>query len=331
MKIYANLHTHSTHSDGVYTPAELVRVAKDEGYKAVVATDHDTVTAYNEMREACEKEGLETIFGCEFYANCSQYVDCFLDYHLVGFHFNPNHSDMKEYLRKRSADMTDKTEYLFYRAQNEGKISKDITWQEICDYNKGVTWLCNDHVREAMKAKGLVTDLEWNDIFMNAFAASYCRKIGVTSKYPIMEIADLIAMIHDAGGIAVVAHPYDTVQLKTVPELVKMGLDGIEVWHNSIIHRNYQKEALRLALEYGLYVSGGSDHSGLCGGVYKFYDKPEQTVYWAEPCTLGTTKELFDEIKNTKLMDGRDAIIKSYMEEYPDAKIPDFSDFKKEN
>ena len=83
MKLYANLHNHTTHSDGIFTPTELVKVAKEEGYKAVVATDHDTVTAYDEMKAACAAEGLETIFGCEFYANCKQYIDYFLDYHLT--------------------------------------------------------------------------------------------------------------------------------------------------------------------------------------------------------------------------------------------------------
>ena len=46
MKIYANLHTHTTHSDGVYTPAEIVKIAYDEGYRAFAAADHDTITAY---------------------------------------------------------------------------------------------------------------------------------------------------------------------------------------------------------------------------------------------------------------------------------------------
>jgi hypothetical protein len=180
-----------------------------------------------------------------------------------------------------------------------------------------------------MKAKGLVTDMEWNDIFMNAFAASYCRKIGVFSKYPIMEIADLIALIHDAGGIAVVAHPSETVQLRTIPQLVKWGLDGLEVWHNGMVRRGYQKEALRLALEHDLYISGGEDHSGLCGGQYRFYEHPEQTARYVEPCTLGTTKEFYEEIRDRKKLSGREEIIKGYMETYPDVDIPDFSDFKK--
>ena len=316
--MYANLHNHTTHSDGVFSPAELVKVAKDEGYSAVAAADHDTVTAYPEMVEASKKEGLETIFGCEFYAMCAKYKEYFADHHLVGFHFDPNHSDMKEYLRKRSADVAEKTEFLFESAMKDGRLPKGITWQEVVDYNKGITWLCNDHVFAAMHAKGIVTDVEWPHYFKTCFAASYQARIGLKPKYPIMEIEDLIALIHDAGGIAVVAHPCVSIQLSTIPELVAQGLDGLEVWHNGMVRHNYQKQALRYALEYNLYISGGEDHSGLCGGQYKFFENPKETRHWAEPMTLGTTKEFFEEIRDMKKKQGREEIIKSYMEEYQD-------------
>ena len=68
MKYYANLHTHSTHSDGKYTPAQLARMALEEGYGAVAVTDHDTVTGYGELKAECDKLGLETVFGAEFSA-----------------------------------------------------------------------------------------------------------------------------------------------------------------------------------------------------------------------------------------------------------------------
>ena len=323
--MYANLHNHTTHSDGVYTPTELVKVAKDEGYGAVAAADHDTVTANAEVKEACEKEGMETVFGCEFYAMCKKYEGYFSDYHLVGFGFDPNHPDMKEYLRKRSESQSEGCEYKFELAMREGKLPKGITWQEIVDYNKGITWLCNDHVFAAMHAKGLVTEKEWPHYFKTCFAPSFAKTLGLKPKHPIMEIGDLISLIHSAGGIAVVAHPSGSIKIRTITELVKMGLDGLEVWHKSMVSRGYQREALRLALEYDLYISGGEDHSGLCGGQYKFFDNPKETRHWAEPMTLGTTKEFFDEIKNKKKMSGREEIIKSYMEEYPVVALPEFN------
>ena len=66
MKMYANLHNHTTHSDGVYSPEEIVKVAKAEGYSAIAVSDHDTATAYPYLKAACEKENMECIFAVEF-------------------------------------------------------------------------------------------------------------------------------------------------------------------------------------------------------------------------------------------------------------------------
>ena len=62
MKLYANLHTHSNHSDGPYSPEKLVQIAKAEGYKAIALTDHDTATGFAQLEAACLKEGMEYIF-----------------------------------------------------------------------------------------------------------------------------------------------------------------------------------------------------------------------------------------------------------------------------
>ena len=67
MEFYANLHLHSTHSDGVYSPAELVRIAKEEGYKALAITDHGNMFGVVEFYKACKEEGVKPIIGCEVY------------------------------------------------------------------------------------------------------------------------------------------------------------------------------------------------------------------------------------------------------------------------
>ncbi len=321
LQMYANLHNHTTHSDGVFTPEELVKVAKEEGYFAVAAADHDTITAYPEMKAACEREGLETLLACEFYAMCDRYKHIFPDYHLVGFDFDPEHTEMKEYLRKRSADMTSKTEYLFDAAQREGLLTKEIKWQDVLDRNPGVTWFCNDHVYIAMHEMGLVSPTEWPHYFKTCFGAARQKAINADAnkrvKHPIMQIEDLIDLIHDAGGIAVIAHPGEQCgQLETVPDLVRCGIDGIEVWHSDNVRAQAIQKTLEYAREYGLYISGGEDHSGLCGGQYKFFDKPEESIYYAEELSLGTRKEFFEEIKNKRMMSGREELIGKYIELY---------------
>lgn len=290
MQVYASLHAHSTHSDGVYTPAELVKVAKDEGYKAMAVTDHDTVTANAELKEECEKAGLESIFGCEFSTTSTTTG---LNYHITAFHFDPKEPEMKKYLEDLSEKETHQTRELFKRGVEIGYI-KGITWEEVLEYNKGITWFCNEQVFRAMKAKGLATDLDYPEFFDVCFG-DHRDEIPPYCEFKSTE--EVIRLVHKAGGIACVAHPGG--QLHTVPALVEMGIDGIEVWH-SMLDIKARREALTLAEKYDLFVSGGADHEGLLGGEYSRYEHPEETIFWAPPLTLGTTKFFYEEIRDAK-------------------------------
>ncbi|MBR5011169.1 MAG: glycoside hydrolase family 3 C-terminal domain-containing protein, partial [Clostridia bacterium] len=101
MKYYANLHTHSTHSDGKYTPAELARIAAKEGYKAAAVTDHDAATGYPEFKAECDKLGIECIFGVEFTGRSKTLKRAdgrSENFHLTAYHFDPEYPPMKEYL-----------------------------------------------------------------------------------------------------------------------------------------------------------------------------------------------------------------------------------------
>lgn len=302
MKLYANLHNHSTHSDGIYTPTELVKVAAAEGYGAIVLTDHDTVTGYGETAAACAELGLETLFGTEFSSPCDELNDGF---HITAYHFDPEYPPMREYLDQLSARESHQTKVLFERGLSLGLIS-GITWEEVLEYNKGITWLCNEHVFRAMKDKGLITDTEYPAFFENVYGP---HRGEVPDIYPFRQTRDLIALVHEAGGIAMVAHPHN--QLKHLPKLVEWGLDGIEVWHGDLPDIEERREALRLAGEYDLYVSGGADHSGLCGGQYSRYEHPEETVFWLAPCSTGTTEYFFREIRDRKKNPDRRQVIAS--------------------
>ncbi len=294
MKCYANLHLHSTHSDGKYDPATLAQIAFKEGYRAAALTDHDTATGYPEFKAACDALGLETIFGVEFSAP----TDLFTrpngkqgSFHIAAFHFDPEYPAMKDYLAKMGMRETDQTRVLFERGLRLGLI-RDITWDEVLDCNKGIAWLCNEHVFAAMKAKGLVTDLDYRPFFENVFGK---HRSEVPRLYEFKQVDEIIRLVHDAGGIALVAHPLD--QLQYLDTLIEMGIDGLEVWHADL-PEEVRAEALRLGLEKNLYLSGGSDHSGLCGGQYETYADPTTCPFYIEPLSSGTTKEYFEEIRD---------------------------------
>lgn len=296
MKLYANLHTHSTHSDGVYTPQELVAVAKAEGYQALAITDHDTVTAYPELKAACEKEGMDCIFGAEFSSISPEVAgrpnDCG-EFHITAYHFDPAYPAMKRYLDALSWRKAEMTKRIFDRGVQRGTIPS-ITWADVEACNPGVTYLCNNHVFAAMQKMGLAKANEYLAFYHANWDDKYMFKPIIEYKW----VEDVIGLIRDAGGIPVLAHPAG--QLEFVDMLLEAGLQGIEAWHPDV-PADQQDQAYRIGLEKGLYISGGSDHSGLCGGLYCNYEDPRQSPYYMEPCSAGTTFEYFMEIKNRKL------------------------------
>ena len=297
MRLFANLHAHSTHSDGVYSPKELVRVAAEEGYRAVAVTDHDTATGYPELAAACRGKGLDSIFGVEF-TGPSDFARA--TYHIVGFGFDPSHPKMAEYLRGMSFREADQTRILFERGLSIGFLH-DVTWQEVLDFNDGISWLCNEHVFRLMKAKGLAVDTDYPEFFKTVYGP---HRGEVPPAYPFLPAHELIALIREAGGVAVLAHPHG--QLTHVPRLLEYGLSGVEVWHHLLTDEE-RKDALDVAEQYGLLVSGGEDHDGLCGGEYARFEHPEETKYWIEPLSCGTTEFFFRELLKGKISPDRTA------------------------
>ena len=294
MKIipYANMHLHSTHSDGVYTPAELVKIAKEEGYHALALTDHDTGSGYKDLLAACEKEGMECLFGVEF-SVCEPY-----HFHIVGFSFDPEYPEMKKYLDEMAEGQTENTRCCFVEAVENGGIS-GITWDEVLKYNAGIPWLCNNHVFRAMQAKGLIKE----DEYMNWFDKNYRHQRDKYKDFinfkPLGEIVDLIKR---AGGFAVCAHPSKN-QLDMIDLLIECGIEGIEVMHPSL-NDELRDRARTLAHEHSLFISGGSDHSGLCGGYYNSFESEEAlkaSRLYIEPLSAGVEECHFRELQAGKL------------------------------
>ena len=302
--MYANLHNHSTHSDGVYDPYEITKVAMDEGYGAMALTDHDTVTGNADLEAACKGVGMQSIYGCEFMTKSEKLGG--LGFHLTAFDFDAEMPEMKEYLRRCSVTMTERTKACFKIGQDEGLLTKEITWQEVLDDNNGISWICNDHVFRTMKKKGLAEDKDYPPFLENIFF-KYWKSVPDT--YEKLDIEPLVALIRRAGGLVIVAHPYD--RLEHMPYLTSIGIEGLEVWHPSVKKAEIPV-ALRIARDNKLYISGGPDHDGLCGGQYKFYDDYKSCPYYISELSAGTTREFFDEIKQRRFLSGREELISEY-------------------
>ena len=285
MKLYANLHTHSVHSDGKYSPRELVRIAWEEGYRALAVTDHDTVTANPEVEACCRELGMEYIFGAEFTSG---------PFHIVALDFDPEYPEMRAYLEKMVERQQHETKTVLGWAQEKGALT-GITWEDVVEHNQGISWLCNEHVFQTMKAKGLLSDRDYYDFYVTHF---YLQRREVTPLHNFLAPKEMIDLIRRAGGIAILAHPHQ--QLDRVEELISYGLQGIEVYHPDMLLEE-QRQALAIAYEKGLFISGGTDHSGLCGGIYGSFENPEESVFYLEPQSHGTLEEHFRELQNRKL------------------------------
>ena len=280
---YANLHCHSIYSDGQYSPTELVTIAKKEGYRAIALTDHDTVAGCPEMKAACEREGLEFLLAAEF---------CVPGHHIIGFGFDPEYPKMKQYLSNMGLRQTDNTKKCFDLAVSKGNIS-NVTWDEVLEYNKDVAWLCNNHVYRAIKAKGLAGESGYMAWYRENFEKQ--RHI-FPPIYDFNTPKAMIELIHDAGGIAILAHPHR--QIEYIPKLIEYGLDGVEVWHPKLTVAE-MAQLHEIATEHKLFISGGTDHSGLCGGFYGSYpslDELKKSNHYIPQLTFGTTREYFDAI-----------------------------------
>ena len=285
MKLYANLHTHSVHSDGKYSPRELVRIAWEEGYRALAVTDHDTVTAHPEVEACCRELGMEYIFGAEFTSG---------PFHIVALDFDPEYPEMKAYLEKMVERQQHETKTVLGWALEKGALT-GITWEDVVAHNEGISWLCNEHVFRTLKYKGLLTDRDYYDFYVTHF---YLQRREVTPLYDFLAPKDMIDLIRRAGGIPILAHPHQ--QLDRVEELISYGLLGIEVYHPDMLP-DEQRKALAIAYEKGLFISGGTDHSGLCGGIYGSFEDPEESVFYLEPQSHGTMEQHFRELQNRKL------------------------------
>ena len=245
-----DLHLHSTFSDGRYTPTMLVDEAVAKGISVIAITDHDSWNGMAEAREAAKGYGgrIRVLTGIEL---GTQYEDDAV--HILGYHVSMD----CEALHKKMDEMRHAREHRLYAMLE--KLEK-----------------LGYHV-----AKGyFATVQEVFDALLHRGGPAYVPQ-------PKLSPQEAVALIHKAGGIAVLAHPSELVD-KTLPErlLAAEPFDGIEVWHPSA---DVQAQAhwLALAKQRGLLVSGGSDFHGIPDrfptklGIWQVqYDDVKGVIEW---------------------------------------------------
>lgn len=247
---FVDLHAHSTASDGALPPTEAVQAAHAAGLVAFALTDHDTLGGIPEAQVAADACGLRLIPGVEL--SVHQGAD---EVHLLGLHIR----DVSQ-LQARLEVIRG-----FRRTRAESIVAKlnaagiPMPFDAVLHQAAGGA-IGRPHVARALVAGGHVRDArEAFDRWLGAAKPAYVDK-------ERLDIADGIRLIHDAGGIAVYAHPGSEGRRETIEPLVAAGLDGVEVRHPSH-SREDELRLASLAAFFGLVVSGGSDwHGAMQGG-----------------------------------------------------------------
>ncbi|MBN1477688.1 PHP domain-containing protein [Candidatus Sumerlaeota bacterium] len=247
-----DLHMHSTASDGSLTPSELVAHALEVGLAAIALTDHDTTDGVAEAIAAGERLGLEVVPGIEISAKRERGT-----LHIVGLFIDPANRRLQERCVRLRAERAARNGRM---AERLTELGMPVSIEEVRAKSGGGV-LGRPHFAAVMLEKGHVTSLD------EAFDRWIAK--GRPAYFPkaLFDPAESIEMIHDAGGVAILAHPSqllcDTAaELEgMVTELRDLGLDGIETqWSTATAEE--MEEAERLAERHGLLRSGGSDFHG---------------------------------------------------------------------
>ena len=240
-----DLHAHTTFSDGMLSPEDLVARAVDKHLAALAVTDHDTVEAIPRARAAAGA-ALQLVPGIEMSTAFEG-----ADLHILGYYVDPEHDPLRERLLGFQEERRRRALAIVERLRTLGLV---VDLDDVLEL-AGPGVIGRPHVAEAMVRAGLVTDFdEAFERYLGAQAPAYVPR-------PAFSPAEAIRLIHAADGVSVLAHPGSQMPDGVIKRLRDAGLRGIEVWHpqhGGATVRRYQALAQRL----GLLVTGGSDFHG---------------------------------------------------------------------
>lgn len=252
MSQYCDLHTHSHYSDGTFSPAEILAEAEQLGLSSVALTDHNTVAGLPEFLSAAQDSSVEAIPGVEISTAYGE-----TELHIVGLFLPADSFDqitalLEEFNRKKETSN-------LLLIQNLNRAGYILNYEEICrNHSQGT--VNRAVIAAAMLEKGYISSIN------EAFKGPLSKKGGYYIPPERLSAFDAIAFLRSLGAVPVLAHPF--LNLKTEPELrrfleeaIPHGLAAMETMYSSYSPET-ESMARRIAREFGLKESGGSDFHG---------------------------------------------------------------------
>jgi 3',5'-nucleoside bisphosphate phosphatase len=248
--MFADLHLHTSFSDGTWSPEELAATAGRQGFEAIALTDHDTVEGCARLERAAGALSIEFISGTELTAEMDHH-----EIHILGYLLDTTNAVMLAEMARFQEVRQNRIREIVSRLN---RINVPLRAEAVFELAS-----CNapgrPHVARALVAEGLVHSLdEAFERFLKKNRPAWVPKFK-------MSAARAIELIHQAGGVAVLAHPGLNHCDEVIPEMVRAGLDGLECLHTK--HSTSTMEHyMEIADQHGLLVTGGSDCHGMSKG-----------------------------------------------------------------
>lgn len=247
---YADLHLHSTASDGTLDPAALVREVAERGATGLSLTDHDTMGGLREAETEARRLGLAWLPGCEVSATADGD-----SVHLLAYGMREGTGALASLLTEIREDRRARARAIVRRFN---ELGVPLEWSAVARESVGDV-PTRAHVARAIVDSGLMADVQ--EVFVRYLGdggPAYVEKA-------VVEPQVVFDAVHEAGGVVVLAHPGNAYDDERIVEWVRQGLDGIEVMHPK--NRGQRRDELRaLAYRLDLLSTGGSDWHGAKGG-----------------------------------------------------------------
>ena len=244
-----DLHTHSTASDGLYSPAELVRLAAQAGLRVLALTDHDSTDGLAEGAQEAGSQGIELIPGIEINTDAREG-----EVHVLGYFMQYEQPAFQSILQTLRDARVLRGQRMVERLNEQGV---DISWQRVREIAQGAVG--RPHIARALLEAGYVKSIgEAFDTYIGNHSPAYVPRYRLTPD-------DAVRLIASASGLPVIAHPITVPGLDILrgwlPELVQTGMVGLETYYGQYTQEQ-ENALLALANEYRLIPTGGSDYHG---------------------------------------------------------------------
>jgi predicted metal-dependent phosphoesterase TrpH len=247
------LHCHSTCSDGLLSPADLIAYAKEKGLQGLSITDHDTLMAYPDAFAYAKKQGIQLIPGAEFSTQLKG-----TSVHILAYSFDFTDKGLSDLALRHQKRRRERNMEILDNLAKEGFLidPKELPLESS-------TTVGRPHIAKLLVEKGYVQDMQAAfQLYLGDGRKCYVPGVALT-------IPETLDAIHNAQGLAVLAHPHLYKNPPLVQKILSFPFDGIEC-HYARMTPEQNEPWVALAKRRGLLITGGSDfHGAISHGSFK--------------------------------------------------------------